>query len=180
MISIFTYLSYREFLVDAYGERKRARQAFSYRFIAGRLGINASTFVRILQGKRNLTQKMIVPVADLFKLGRRETAYFGLLVNLEQARNDQEKKLYFEKAVSFNKSEVTTLLADRLSTLRENRRGASAGRHVGGNQMPDTDGLSTVFGSAERNFIAAACNSPKFPARCTAVLSWWPKKKLQE
>lgn len=113
MISIFTYLSFREFLKDAYKARKAASPAFSYRFVARRLGINASTFVRILQGKRNLTQKMVAPVAAVFKLGKRETAYFGLLVNLDQARSEQEKKLYFEKAVSFNKSEVLTLLADR-------------------------------------------------------------------
>jgi uncharacterized protein (TIGR02147 family) len=113
MISIFSYLSSREFLRDAYEERKSGNPAFSYRFIARRVGINASTFVRILQGKRNLTQKMIAPVAAVFKLGKRETVYFGLLLNLDHARSDQEKKLYFEKAVSFNKSEVMTLLADR-------------------------------------------------------------------
>jgi uncharacterized protein (TIGR02147 family) len=113
LISVFSYLSFREFLRDAYKARKAATPAFSYRFVASRLGINASTFVRILQGKRNLTQKMVAPVAAMFKLGKRETAYFGLLVSLDQARNDQERKLYFEKAVSFNKSEVLTLLADR-------------------------------------------------------------------
>ena len=113
MISIFSYLSFREFLKDAYKARKAANPAFSYRFVARRLGINASTFVRILQGERNLTQKMIEPVAAVLKLGKREAAYFGLLVSLGQARNDQEKKLYFEKAISFNKSEVLTLLADR-------------------------------------------------------------------
>ncbi|HUI92139.1 MAG TPA: TIGR02147 family protein [Chitinivibrionales bacterium] len=113
MKSVFAYLSFREFLRDGYKARKAVNAAFSYRFIARRLGINASTFVRILQGKRNLTLKMVAPVAEVFKLGKRETAYFGLLVSLEQAGSDQEKKLYFEKAVSFNKSEVITLLADR-------------------------------------------------------------------
>lgn len=113
MISIFTYLSYREFLRHAYEERKSVFPGFSYRFIAQRVGINASTFVRILQGERNLTPKLVAPVASVFKLGKREAAYFSLLVNLEQARSEQEKKLYFEKAVSFNKSEMMTLLADR-------------------------------------------------------------------
>jgi uncharacterized protein (TIGR02147 family) len=34
-------------------------------------------------------------------------------VNLGQARNEREKKIYFEKIISFNKSEAILLLADR-------------------------------------------------------------------
>ncbi len=113
MISIFSYISFREFLRDAYEERKSAHPAFSYRFIAGRLGINASTVFRILRGTRNCSPELVDPLAGVFKLGKRETAYFHLLVNLGQARSEQEKNLFLEKAVGFNKSEVLTLLADQ-------------------------------------------------------------------
>jgi uncharacterized protein (TIGR02147 family) len=112
MISIFAYLNYRDFLKDAYEERKSHTSAFSYRFIAQRIGINASTFNRIVQGKRNLTDKMIGPVSSVFKLGKKETAYFELLVHLCQAGNIQEKKLFLEKVISFNKSSAMPLLAD--------------------------------------------------------------------
>ena len=113
MVSVFSYLNYREFLRAAYEERKSQNPAFSYRFIARRVGINASTFVRIVQGTRNLTGKMIAPICSVFKFGKKESSYFELLVNLDQARTSNEKKLYFEKVVSFNKSDVLTLLADR-------------------------------------------------------------------
>jgi uncharacterized protein (TIGR02147 family) len=113
MISIFSYISFRDFLRDAYEERKAAHPAFSYRFIARRLGINASTVLRIMQGGRNLNRKLIEPLAAVFKLGKRETAYFNLLVNLGQARSEQEKNLFLEKAMAFNKSEVLLLLADQ-------------------------------------------------------------------
>jgi uncharacterized protein (TIGR02147 family) len=113
MISIFSYISFRDFLRDAYMERKAGHPAFSYRFIAGRLGISASTVLRIIQGSRNLNQKLIEPLAGVFKLGKRETAYFSLIVNLGQARSEQEKNLFLEKAMAFNKSEVLTLLADQ-------------------------------------------------------------------
>jgi uncharacterized protein (TIGR02147 family) len=113
MVSVFSYLNYREFLKAAYGERKSQNPAFSYRFIARRVGINASTFVRIVQGRRNLTEKMIAPICGVFKLGKKESSYFELLVNLDQARSANEKKLYFEKTVSFNKTSAMLLLADR-------------------------------------------------------------------
>jgi uncharacterized protein (TIGR02147 family) len=118
MISIFSYISFREFLRDAYEERKAKQPAFSYRFIGGRMGINASTVLRIMQGGRNLSRKLIEPLATVFKLGRRETAYFCLLVNLDQARSEQEKSLYFEKVVAFGKSEIVTLLADRYALFK--------------------------------------------------------------
>jgi uncharacterized protein (TIGR02147 family) len=113
MISIFSYISFRDFLRDAYEERKVELPAFSYRFIARRLGINASTVLRIIQGERNLNRKLIEPLTAVFKLGKRETSYFSLLVNLGQARSEQEKNLYFEKVVAFNKSEVLLLLSDQ-------------------------------------------------------------------
>jgi uncharacterized protein (TIGR02147 family) len=113
MVSVFSFLNYREFLKAAYGERKSQNPAFSYRFIAQRVGINASTFVRIVQGRRNLTGKMIAPVCGVFRLGKKESSYFELLVNLDQARSASEKKLYFEKAISFNKCDAMPLLADR-------------------------------------------------------------------
>jgi uncharacterized protein (TIGR02147 family) len=112
MISIYSYLNFRDFLKNAYEERKALHPAFSYRFIAQRIGIHASTFNRIVQGKRNLTDKMIIPTAMVFKLGKRETSYFELLVHSCQARGMQEKKLYLEKVISFNKSNAMPLLAD--------------------------------------------------------------------
>jgi len=113
MISIFSYISFRDFLRDAYEERKAAHPSFSFRFIARRLGINASTVLRIIQGSRNCSPKLVEPLATVFKLGKRETAYFTLLVNLGQARSEQEKNLFLEKAMAFNKSEVFLLLADQ-------------------------------------------------------------------
>jgi transcriptional regulator with XRE-family HTH domain len=100
VISIFTYLSFRAFLRDAYKARKAASPAFSYRFVAQRLGINARTFVRILQGKRNLTQKMVAPVAAVFMLGKQESTFFGPLVNLDQDRNEQEKRLLYTRPLT--------------------------------------------------------------------------------
>ena len=113
MISIFSYISYRDFLRDAYKQRKAEQPAFSYRYIARRVGINASTVLRIVQGGRNLNPILIGPFSAVFKLGKRETAYFSLLAHLSRARNEQEKNLYFEKVVAFNKSEILTLLSDQ-------------------------------------------------------------------
>jgi uncharacterized protein (TIGR02147 family) len=113
MISIFSYTSFRDFLRDAYAERRANSPAFSFRFIAARVGLNASTVLRIVQGRRNLSPDRIAPFAAVFKLGKRETAYFELLVRFDRARGEQEKNFFFEKMAAFNKSEVVALLADK-------------------------------------------------------------------
>lgn len=119
MVSIYTYLNYRSFLRDAYEERKASNPSFSYRFIGNRIGLNASTFVRILQGTRNLTRKTTGPVASVFHLKDREVRYFEQLVLFNQAKTPEEKKVFFEKLLSFTRAECALLLKDKYALFNE-------------------------------------------------------------
>jgi uncharacterized protein (TIGR02147 family) len=119
MVSIFEYLNYRVFLMDAYKERKGANPAFSYRYIGSKVGLNASTFVRILQGKRNVTRKHIPSIAAVFHLKKQEEKYFELLVQFNQAAGTEDKKIYFEKLLSFKNTRFSLLLKDKYDLFNE-------------------------------------------------------------
>jgi uncharacterized protein (TIGR02147 family) len=119
MVSIFDYLNYREFLSDAYKERKASNPAFSYRFIGGKIGLSASTFVRIIQGNRNVTTKHIAAIAAVFHLKKQEEKYFELLVQFNQSSSSEEKKMFFEKLLSFKNTEFLLLMKDRYDLFNE-------------------------------------------------------------
>ena len=72
MVNLFEYLNYREFLRDAYEERHKGDWRFSHRYIAERAGFDASMFNKILQGKRNLTARLVSVFADIFCNDARE------------------------------------------------------------------------------------------------------------
>jgi uncharacterized protein (TIGR02147 family) len=119
MISIFDYLNYREYLSDAYKERKASNPAFSYRFIGGKIGLSASTFVRIIQGKRNVTTKHIAAIASVFHLKKQEEKYFELLVQFNQSSSSEEKKMFFEKLLSFKNTDFLLLMKGRYDLFNE-------------------------------------------------------------
>lgn len=119
MVLIFEYLNYRAFLNDAYKERKASNPAFSYRYIGSKIGLNASTFVRILQGKRNVTRKHLPSIASVFHLKKQEEKYFELLVQFNQSGSSDEKKIYFEKLLSFRTTKFSLLLKDKYDLFNE-------------------------------------------------------------
>jgi uncharacterized protein (TIGR02147 family) len=119
MVSIFEYLNYRKFLSDAYKERKASNPAFSYRYIGGKIGLNASTFVRIVQGKRNVTRKHLNAIATVFHLKKQEEKYFELLVQFNQSAGSEDKKMYFEKLLSFKSTKFSFLLKDKYDLFNE-------------------------------------------------------------
>lgn len=98
MVDIFTYLDYRRFLHDVYAERKAKSKYFSYRYLAQKTGLKSvGFFTWILQGKRNLSPRLVLKFAEAFKLNKQETAYFELLVSYNQAKSHEEKKHYFDR-----------------------------------------------------------------------------------
>jgi uncharacterized protein (TIGR02147 family) len=114
MCDIFTYVDYREFLRAALQQTKAKSRRFSFRYVARSLGLSSSAFFAlVLQGKRKLPEKLILPVARLFKLGKKETEYFELLVRYEHARAQQEKQYHFEKLTRFLDQKARTVTPDR-------------------------------------------------------------------
>lgn len=113
MIDLFEYLNYREFLRDAYEERHASDWRFSHRYIAEQAGFDSSMFNKILQGKRNLTEKMVGVFADIFCKDEREKTYFANMVAFNQAKSHSESRQFLEKLVATKECKVENLAKDQ-------------------------------------------------------------------
>lgn len=114
MVDIFTYLDYRKFLHDLYAEKKAKSKYFSYRYLAQKTGLKSvGFFTWILQGKRNLSPRLVLKFAEAFKLNKQETAYFELLVSYNQARSHEEKKHYFDRIASLKRPTAKVVDTDQ-------------------------------------------------------------------
>lgn len=113
MINLFEYLNYRDFLKDAYEERHSQEWRFSHRYIAEKAGIDGSMFNKILQGKRNLTSRLVSVFADLFCCDDREKQYFSDMVSFNQAKTHSESRQYLEKLVATKECKVEEVARDQ-------------------------------------------------------------------
>lgn len=113
MINLFEYLNYRDFLKDAYEERHSQEWRFSHRYIAEKAGIDGSMFNKILQGKRNLTSRLVSVFADLFCSDDREKQYFSDMVSFNQAKTHSESRQYLEKLVATKECKVEEVARDQ-------------------------------------------------------------------
>lgn len=120
MIDIFKYTDYRLFLSDFYEAEKRRNQHFSHRYIAMKVGFSSSGFfAKIIQGKTNISAKLALRFADFMKLKKRESEYFELLVQFDQAKTQAEKQRRFEKILTYHRSEVKIVDAYQYEYFRK-------------------------------------------------------------
>lgn len=111
MKSIYSYLDFREFLLDYYNNMKESDSSFSYRSFSADLGIKAPNFLQwIIEGKRDISTKKIVPVASIIGLNEDETQYFTILVSFGQAKSISEKDKYFNRLLELRKPFVVSIL----------------------------------------------------------------------
>ena len=99
--SIFDYHDFRKFIADALRAIKAKKPCFTYRYIAQKIGMKSPGHITwIIQGKRNLSKKKIMPFAQVLGLDEKETDFFVELVHFNQARTHIEKKLHLDRLVS--------------------------------------------------------------------------------
>lgn len=110
-MSVFDYLDYRTFLKEHCEELVKTNQAFSYRYISQKAGIQSSGHLSmIIQGKRNLTDSMARAISRVIKLNRKETSYFLILVRFNQTKVIEEQAALFQEIASYKSSPVVTVL----------------------------------------------------------------------
>lgn len=98
MVTVFSYLNYRDYLKDYYEFRKSKKSTFSHRFFAKMVGFSSSGFLKlVMEGKRNLTEESIHKITTGLKLGKKESQYFENLVYYNQAKSAQSRELYYDK-----------------------------------------------------------------------------------
>jgi len=97
MIRVQDYTDYRIFLKDYFDEIKREKTCFSYRRIAQILKIDPGTLVKILHGKRHISERMIPVFANFLGLLQQDLEFFTCLVHYNKTK-DYDKKLHFENS----------------------------------------------------------------------------------
>jgi uncharacterized protein (TIGR02147 family) len=100
MRDVFEYLHYREYLRDFYEEKKSGNYFYSTRFMADKLGMDHSLFVKILLGKRHLASGAIPRVAALCKLTGRQQQYFEAMVHFNKASGDSQARPFLDRMMA--------------------------------------------------------------------------------
>ncbi|MBN1578935.1 MAG: TIGR02147 family protein [Chitinispirillaceae bacterium] len=96
MKPIFDFIDYRKFLAAYYESKKETSHFFSYRYFSRKLGINSPSFLKhVIDGKRNLTTKMIDRFSHALDLSVKESRYFRNLVLFNQAKTAGEKQEHY-------------------------------------------------------------------------------------
>jgi len=106
MISIYNYFDYRQFLRDFYEEKKRENLFFSYRFIGGRVGMDSSFLIKVLQGNLHISNKKIEKFIEVCNLSEKAAQYFETLVYFCKAKTEKERKIYFEKLFAIDRAKA--------------------------------------------------------------------------
>lgn len=96
MKGVYQFIDYRKFLEHYYQEQKRRKRNFSHRWFAKKAGISSPSFLKaVMDGKRNLTSRVIERFCAALELGFKESRYFTNLVHFNQAKTAREKQEFY-------------------------------------------------------------------------------------
>ena len=113
MINVFDYIDYRVFLREFYESKKKEIPYFSLRYIGNRVGMDPGNIVKLFQGKRNLSKKLIASFVRLCKFNAKEARYFETLVKFNKAKKESEVKRLFEELISIKDIRSVKIRADQ-------------------------------------------------------------------
>ncbi|MEO6098473.1 MAG: TIGR02147 family protein [Fibrobacteria bacterium] len=104
MESLFSYTDYRRYLADFFAERKRLNKHFSLQMLADRSGFKARDYLmRVMRGDRNLSLEGIAKLSEFFRFSEKQTGYFRLLVQFNQAQTTAEKEQCYQQLSEIQK-----------------------------------------------------------------------------
>jgi len=112
MANVFDYFDYRKFLAEVYREQRAKRPFFSYRYFAGKVGMDAGNLVNIIQGRRHLSTACVEPMTRFLQFTPREAKYFRTLVDYNKSGKVDDIAKYFKKLCDFKDVDATRLPAD--------------------------------------------------------------------
>ncbi len=109
MDDIYKYLDYREFLRDHYTFNKSCHGFFSFRYVAGKTGLDASFYVKVLNKQKHIANTAIQTLIGFLKLSKREGTYFSTLVHFNKAKTTDQETFYLQKLLMLRKPVATVL-----------------------------------------------------------------------
>src|SRR4051812_45723826 len=109
-LSLYDYSDYRAYLKDWYRGEQLSDKKISYRRLAQDIGFKSpGHFSLIVNGKANLSLKVLDRFIRYLGLSKKEAEYFQALVLYNQAKAHDEKKRYFERMLSFQQFRVRSI-----------------------------------------------------------------------
>ena len=95
------YMNYRQFLEDFYQYKRRASKgalrAYTYAVFSAAANIKSPNYLKmIIEGKRNLSDDMILKFSRALGLMKEQTDEFRLLVHYTQAMDPAERNMYLK------------------------------------------------------------------------------------
>jgi uncharacterized protein (TIGR02147 family) len=103
-LDIFSYLDFRRFLKDRLEELREQHEKYSQRYFIKKLELSTNNYIqRIIEGKRNLSERLARKLTAVLHLQASEATFFLELVRYGQAKTTEQK-------------------TDALEGLRRNRR----------------------------------------------------------
>jgi uncharacterized protein (TIGR02147 family) len=110
--SIIEYQDYHQYILDYYTERKRL-SAFTWREFAKEAGFASASYLKLVcDHKTRLVEEGAQKTAMAMDLHDFEYDYFMLLVQYENAKDNQQKKKYFEKIQQITSAHKVKLLCN--------------------------------------------------------------------
>lgn len=113
MKKLFESLDYRSFLKEHFDEIRKEKSWFSYRLIAQKLKIDAGQLVKILQGQRHISERVLPDFISFLGLQQREAEYFTCLVHFNKAKTGGDTSLYFDKLMELKDLSIPSLKPDQ-------------------------------------------------------------------
>ena len=108
--SVIEYQDYHNYILDYYIERKRI-SAFTWREFAKQAGFASASYLKLVcDHKTRLVEDGAKKTAAAMNLQGYEYDYFMLLVQYENAKNDQQKKKCFEEIHQITSAHKVKLL----------------------------------------------------------------------
>lgn len=116
MVEIFEYLNYREFLRDYIDEKRVKDQSFTHREILKKMGVSSTGFLsNVYSGKKNLNDKHVEDLSLILELNQRQRICFTYMVNFNQAKSIEEKKVWFDRLCAMKQVKSKLLENHQLS-----------------------------------------------------------------
>jgi uncharacterized protein (TIGR02147 family) len=113
MSAVFDYTDYKAYLQRYFSEKKGKNPHFSYQLLARKAGFNNRGFIyNIIKGSRRISKSHCAKISSALGHDKNEAEYFKNIVAYAQAKGDDERSFFLEKAlrIKFGKSAEALLV----------------------------------------------------------------------
>jgi uncharacterized protein (TIGR02147 family) len=113
------YFDYQAFLRDYIDARKKDQLWFSFRYFASKIRMDHSNLIKVCLGKRHISRRNALAIADFFKFTAKEREYFTTLVEFNKAKSETKSKHLLEKLLAIKNVDLKKIEPHQYDYYRE-------------------------------------------------------------